>query len=320
LSKKRLEIETGTWLPSVSKHNSKITFKQYALEIIKNRDLRENTYILYHDSLHRYVFNVFGNKTMNSISYNDIRNWYYSLDRHKQATRQKVYMIVKMIFTQAVLDNIIKISPCKIKNTQSKLKRVIKPANINEIKIIVDNMPEKLKLMILLSCFCALRYGEVAEIRKKDIDIKNKILNIERAVTFIKGKAKVDIPKTEKSIRVINIPPHIIPNIKEHLIKQGIKEKDDLLFASKVKTHLSKKNIIRYYNKAKEKANRTDLTFHDLRHTGAVFTVYYGNASTYEVMDKLGHTTPKMAMNYQHIIDGRQKEIAENISKHINKN
>lgn len=32
--------------------------------------------------------------------------------------------------------------------------------------MIVENMPEKWKLMVLLASWCALRYGEIAELRR----------------------------------------------------------------------------------------------------------------------------------------------------------
>jgi integrase len=53
---------------------------------------------------------------------------------------------------------------------------------------------------------------------------------------------------------------------------------------------------------------------HDLRHVGAVLAAQSG-ATTAELMHRLGHTTPEMALRYQHVAEGRDAEIAVRLSK-----
>jgi hypothetical protein len=38
-------------------------------------------------------------------------------------------------------------------------------------------------------------------------------------------------------------------------------------------------------------------------------------ATTAELMHRLGHTTPQMALRYQHVAEGRDAEIAARLSK-----
>src|SRR5215212_11484758 len=56
----------------------------------------------------------------------------------------------------------------------------------------------------------------------------------------------------------------------------------------------------KYWERARKAAGRDDLRFHDLRHTGAVLTAQSG-ATIAELMGRLGHTTPAMAIRYQHV-------------------
>ena len=65
---------------------------------------------------------------------------------------------------------------------------------------------------------------------------------------------------------------------------------------------------------AREQAGRPDLRFHDLRHTGAVLAAQTG-ATLAELMNRLGHSSPTMAMRYQHVAQGRDQQIAEALSK-----
>jgi len=65
---------------------------------------------------------------------------------------------------------------------------------------------------------------------------------------------------------------------------------------------------------AREAAGRPDLTFHDLRHSGAVLAASTG-ATIAELMARLGHSTPAAAMRYQHAAQGRDQTIAELMSQ-----
>ena len=59
---------------------------------------------------------------------------------------------------------------------------------------------------------------------------------------------------------------------------------------------------------------REDLRWHDLRHSGAVLAAATG-ASLAELMARLGHSTPQAALRYQHVAQGRDKQIAALLSK-----
>jgi integrase len=51
------------------------------------------------------------------------------------------------------------------------------------------------------------------------------------------------------------------------------------------------------------------LRFHDLRHTAATLAAAAG-ATTRELMERMGHTSPAVALRYQHVMADRQGAIA----------
>ena len=67
------------------------------------------------------------------------------------------------------------------------------------------------------------------------------------------------------------------------------------------------------FHAARDSAGRPDLTFHDLRHTGATMAAATG-ATVAELMHRIGHTTPAMAMRYQHATADRDRAIADALS------
>ena len=41
----------------------------------------------------------------------------------------------------------------------------------------MDAMPDAVAAMVLLAAWCALRFGELAELRRRDVDLKNGVLH-----------------------------------------------------------------------------------------------------------------------------------------------
>lgn len=58
--------------------------------------------------------------------------------------------------------------------------------------------------------------------------------------------------------------------------------------------------------------------FHDLRHTGNTLAAASG-ASTRELMHRMGHSSMRAALIYQHATSERDKEIAAGMDKRIAK-
>jgi integrase len=59
-----------------------------------------------------------------------------------------------------------------------------------------------------------------------------------------------------------------------------------------------------------------DVHFHDLRHTGNVLAAATG-ASTKELMARMGHSSIRAALIYQHASRSRDKQIADAISQNV---
>jgi integrase len=168
--------------------------------------------------------------------------------------------------------------------------------------------------MVILASWCALRFGETVELRRGDIDLSDEVIRVRRAAVRTKGDYSPTTPKSDAGIRDVAIPPHLIPQIEVHLSKYVDKQRDALLFAADHGGYLQPSTLYRHWYKAREKAARKDLRWHDLRHSGAVLAAATG-ASLAELMARLGHSTPQAAMRYQHAAKGRDREIAALLSK-----
>jgi integrase len=216
----------------------------------------------------------------------------------------------------AVDDELISVNPVHIRGA-GNVKRVkkIRPASIDELITLVEALPGRYRLMALLGAWCALRFGELTELRRHDVDLKSGVIRVRRAVARVPGTVIIDTPKSDAGIRDVFVPPHLMPAIREHLRDHVDADQDALLFpAANHEKNMAPSSLYRVFYPARERAGRTDLRFHDLRHTGAVLAAATG-ATLAELMARLGHSTPGAALRYQHAADGRDQEIAEALSR-----
>jgi hypothetical protein len=65
----------------------------------------------------------------------------------------------------------------------------------------------------------------------------------------------------------------------------------------------------RWWLRATHAAGVEGLRFHDLRHSAATLALAAG-ANTRELMERMGHTSPQVALRYQHVMAGRDQAIA----------
>jgi len=179
---------------------------------------------------------------------------------------------------------------------------------------IVAKMPARLQMMTLLAAWCALRFGELAELRRGDVNLDRGVLDIRRGVVGLKGGRIIGTPKSDADTRTVSIPPHLIEPLRVHLTELAQRGADGLLFPSVNGKHLATRTLYDSFYPAREAASRPDLRFHDLRHTGAVLAAATG-ATLADLMHRLGHSTASAAMRYQHASEQRDQDIAAKLSE-----
>lgn len=90
----------------------------------------------------------------------------------------------------------------------------VKLASLAELELVVTQLPDRSRLMMaLLAAWCAMRFGELAELRRGDLDLKTNRVKIRRSVVRVRAEMIVGPPKTDAGIRDVAIPPHLIPSV-----------------------------------------------------------------------------------------------------------
>lgn len=327
LHERRREIDRELWSPPATADQKRTAaqkkaagelFAPYAnrwLEnrTVKGRPLKPRTKAHYRSLLDDYLIPSFGSKQVRDITMQSVDRWYARTLKDKPTMRAHAYSLLRTILeTARTRDRIIETNPCLVRGGGTVSRKVKpQPATLEQLAIATAAMPERMRLMVPLSAWCALRFGELVELRRSDIDVTNGVIRIRRAAVRVGGNWVVGDPKSEAGARDVAIPPHLLPMVEAHLEPL---RKDDLLFPAASGGHMQPSTLYRWWYKARDAAGRSDLRWHDLRHSGAVMAAMTG-ATLAELMARLGHSSPTAAMRYQHAAQGRDREIAAALSR-----
>lgn len=324
LTDRRREIDRELWSPPATAEQTKrarkknVTFKDYAeawldKRMVKGQPLKPRTKAHYSKLLEHHINPTFGPKAVAAIGREAVERWYRKLDPDTPTIRAHAYSLLRTILeTARVEDKIIDANPCAIKGagaTERKIKP--RPLDHNELAALVAAMPEQYRAMTLMAAWGALRFGELVELRRGDID--GDVVKVRRGAVRLKGQWSVDTPKSAAGIRDVVLPANMIPALQHHLDTFVGKGKDALLFPAANGGHLQPSTLYRHFYKARDAAKRPDLRWHDLRHSGAVMAAIAG-ATLAELMARLGHSSPQAAMRYQHAAQGRDRTIADRMA------
>jgi integrase len=314
LAAERRLIELDTWSPpaerAAAKRATTIDLDVYAKTWIEQRPLKPRTRSMYNDLLRLHITPQLGKVPIGALSGAAVRAWFAKLGTEYKRRNAHAYGLLHSICATAVTDGLLASNPCNIpKATSTPRKREPIIPTITELHKVSDKMRPELKALVLIAGYCGLRWGEVTELRRKDID--GGVLTVSRAVTH-RGGCTIDTTKTS-NIRTIPIPEIIIPDVQQHLDLYAMQEREALLFRAPRSCHYDEHTFRDQFRAALKAVGREGVTINGLRHFGATLAAQAG-ANLPELMDHMGHKSHKAALMYQHKVSGRPAEIAAGMS------
>jgi integrase len=167
--------------------------------------------------------------------------------------------------------------------------------------------------MIFLAAFAQLRFGELVALRRSSIDLARMELRVRLATAEMQDGRQLDgDPKSEAGKRPISLPAGLRGDMESHLERYAQPGQDGRLFVGPQGGIPRRRNFNRVWQTALKSAGipeATDLHLHDLRHTGSTWSAQSG-ATLKELMARIGHSSTRAAMIYQHASRDRDDAIA----------
>jgi integrase len=316
LTFKEAEIQRGDW---IAPELARVPFNDYADQWIRDRVLKVRTEELYRGLLRNHLLPAFGGHALGGIDEAAIRHWRKDrLEAGKAAQRPfgpvtvaKAYRLLHAIFTTAVEDRIIAHNPCRIDGAGKEESDEREIVSLPVVFTIASIIPVRYRALVLLATFASLRWGELVALRREHIDLDNcEIHIIETTAELDAGGLRAETPKSRAGRRTVAFPPELVPELRWHLDRFALPGGRGLVFVGPKGAPLRRSNFRPIWNTACANAGVPGLHFHDLRHTGGTLAAASG-ATIKELMARLGHSSTRAAMIYQHATRDRDQVIAK---------
>lgn len=293
----------------------KITLGEYLNDWVRERDLKARTREEYERHIRLHVRPFLGDLALNEVTAPRIRGWRADrlADSVGASTVAKTYRILHAIFATAVDDDLIRRNPCRIKGAGQDKAEERPTATLDQVFAIANAIQPRYRLLVLLATFAQLRFGELVALRRRNVDLDSMELRVRRATAEMEDGTQVDDdPKSDAGKRPISLPAGLIKDIQAHLESFAQAGPNGRLFVGPQGGIPRRRNFNRIWKKALKDAGlpaEMDLHLHDLRHTGSTWSAQSG-ATLKELMARIGHSSTRAAMIYQHATRDRDHAIA----------
>ncbi len=308
----------GEW---ISPHAGQLTLEAYATEWLAHRStIRPRTRELYESLLRNHVLPVLGAVPLAALTPRLVRQWHARLIDGASigaVTVAKTYRLLRTVLTTAIEDGLISRNPCVIKGAGVERSAERPTATIAQVYAIADAVDPRYRMLVLLATFTSLRLGELAALTRRRVDLDTGLITISEAASELNdGTRTLDAPKTPASHRIVAVPPALLGELRTHLGRYSERGRDGHVFVGPLGGPLRRSNWYKVWRPAVTALGLAELHFHDLRHTGNTLAAATG-ASTRELMSRMGHSSSRAALHYQHASPERELAIAQRLSDMI---
>ncbi len=179
----------------------------------------------------------------------------------------------------------------------------------------------RLYLPVLLAATTGMRRGEILALRWQDVDLRAGTLAVRQSMEQTREGCRFKQPKTQKSRRVIALPPLAVEGLRRHKAEQA-KQKlllgpgyqdNGLVCAQPDGQPWSPGALTNAFRYVVRRAGYPGIRFHDLRH-GHASQLLRAGIHPKVVSERLGHSTVGITLDtYSHVLPGLQEEAARRI-------
>ena len=283
------------------------------LENIKY-SIKQKTYLFYLQMNDIYIVGF--NK---EISLNNLNEFIASIkEKYSYSTTKLIKSLINRSLNFAFENGLIEekiIITLHLKNQQiRKVQALEKQEQARLEKFILEN-EKRYHYGILLSLYTGLRLGEVLALKWQNLDIKNKLIYIDKSVGSISQNHKTltieSSPKTQSSIREIPISKKLLDLLK--VLRQY--NSTDYVIVSHNEKQIQSRAYQKSFENLLKKLNIKHYGFHSLRHTFATRLLENG-VDIKSISELLGHSSPTITLNrYVHTNLQNKRKAMEILTK-----
>lgn len=277
------------------------TFVNIYMSDIKPQ-IKLNTYLTKEQIIKTHILPYFKERVLAEISPADILQWQNEIlslrdsngKGYSPVYLRTIHNQLNAIFNHAVKYYELPKNPCLATKKLGKEKSgEMKFWTLEEYQKFAEEIKDKpmsyYAFQILY--WCGIRCGELLALTANDIDLKDKILTINKSLQVLKGEVVITSPKTEKSNRKINLPDFLCEEMQDYFDSIYKLDKNARLF------NFNKSFLHHELDRGSKAAGVKRIRLHDLRHSSCALLINLGY-SPVQIAERLGHESVTITERY----------------------
>jgi integrase len=262
--------------------------------------LKPSAYARYEGIVEKWIKPRWGPTPLVKVQHEDVAAWISSI-RLSPASVQYIHRVFSLIMELAVRSGRISRNPAhgvRLPKQGKAEKRFLTSEEVFRLAAAAAEYPIpevgwQYRALVLVLAFCGLRWGEVAGLKVKRLDLLRRRLTVAETLSEVNGHLVWGTPKNHQA-RSVPIPSFLADQLAEVIAG---KSAADCVFTTWHGKPLRNLNFRRdVFDKAAEDAGLAGLTPHELRHTAASLAVS-ANANVKAVQKMLGHASAAMTLD-----------------------
>ncbi|WP_206686273.1 tyrosine-type recombinase/integrase [Kribbella qitaiheensis] len=255
LTLKEAEIARNQWIdPALAE----VPLGDYARSWIRERPgLRPKTLVLYSGLLRNHIQPTLGGKPLGELTAPLLRNWRQDLldGGLGPVTTAKAYRLLRSILSTAVEDRIIDSNPCYIKGAATERSPERPVLTVSEVYKVANGMHPRYRALVLLATFGSLRWGELAGLQRKHVDLVNGVVRVRQSVVELPtGELRISPPKSDAGRRTIYLDEFVMDDIRTHFDVYVESKSDGFVFTGAKRAQLRRSTFQRHWRRGLEAA------------------------------------------------------------------
>lgn len=271
------------------------------MEDIVKSDIKQSTYAYYSEMLDNHILPQLGDQKLAGLDKNDIQKFVDTLSQSGLGAGavQGVFGLLNRFFKTAVKKEVLTANPCTDISFPKKTKANIMALTASEQKQLERAaLQDKNGIAVILALYTGMRIGEICALKWSDMNLEIGILHVQRTMQRIaspdenrKTMIVFDTPKSEKSDRLIPLPPKI------RTLLSDLQAQSKSEFVVYGRSGYAEPRIVRHrFYKILKNAGIRHIHFHALRHTFATRCMELQFDVT-TLSRLLGHSSVKMTLD-----------------------
>ncbi len=162
----------------------------------------------------------------------------------------KAYRLLKTILNTAVADGVLPRNRCLLRGAGSERAPERVAPTLLEAHALAAAIQPRWRMLVLLATWSGLRWDELVALRRSSVDLEHGRVTVTAQLVETAGGVRLGPPKTDAGRRAVHLPPHLLPELADHLRHWVGTEQDAWLFCGLLGAPLVRRNFTVHWTKA----------------------------------------------------------------------